>query len=323
MINQIQAKKILTIRILKRFLGFKFLILSLSFACQMSLPIVYADISIDNSKESLKSDFSLISNHLRILPFIASVAESPSSNRGLLTIKPFSIQLSLIAGLNFIRNESRGNLIYQSDLFERKAGYINTGYGKAEDNFPPPFLPNFALMIGVNFLDAFTFQIGGFGGVPFKELVVSDLGVGIKWSISEHFFKYSPLNLAIRGYYGRLSWGTKENHELALSAHLNTLGIDTLLGASLPIPLFGTLEPYMGLGIQFHQSKLNKLDVNSDDYHFQPDFSLNKLNPPHQRHLNILLGVKLGMIGLEYKRLIDTHNKVQSSKLSCSLSVAI
>lgn len=261
---------------------------------------VFSSIGYSNDREWAE-DIVLLTSAFEGANFISSIAEPPSAYKGILPIKNISVKLALVASANFIP----GKRNYKTDDFKSNLSNIETDLGRG---FPPPWFPNFALMTGVNILNAFTFHIGGLGLV-IHNTSFGDFGVSGKWTITETFFTNSPVNWAIRAYYGQLFADIKDN-DFDLSAQSKTIGFHT----SVSYVLIG-FEPYLGTGVQIHDSKVKELKSSLIEP-IEDKF----LDPPSNFHLNTLLGINAGSFTFEYKKLFN-GKKFTSSKLTFSLSI--
>ena len=177
-----------------------------------------------------------------------------------------------------------------------------------------PYIPHAWLLGGVSIPYGVSVELNVLPELDLGDLKMSHTSVGLKWSVTDQFFKNLPFDWAVRTYYTKseISYQqTVSNPSFPATSNVNVsfentmIGGDTLIGFDLSV-----IEPYVGLGFVSTDGELSGVAATSTPYSLFDDLT-SRSKSSKQSSERIIAGCQFNLalmsVGLEYTRVFSIN----------------
>ena len=176
------------------------------------------------------------------------------------------------------------------------------------------YLPHAWVVGGVSVPYGVSIELNILPELDLQDIKMKHSSVGLKWSVTDQFFKDLPFDLAIRTYYtlSEVSYRQSVTNPsfpatttVDVSFKNTMIGGDTLLGVDL-----GIAEPYFGVGFVNTKGKLAGVATTATPYSLFDDLS-SREKTSSQDSVRLIGGMQVHLasinIGLEFSRVFSTN----------------
>ena len=177
-----------------------------------------------------------------------------------------------------------------------------------------PYMPHAWLLGGVSIPYGISVELNILPEIDVDGFKMSHTSAGLKWSVTDQFFKDLPFDLALRTYYTKseISYqqtvsnpGFPTTSNVDVSFENTMIGGDTLLGFK-----FSVVEPYFGAGFVSTNGTLSGQSTTSTPYSLFDD-QQSREKSSIQESIRLIAGAQFHLavmnIGVEYSRVFDTN----------------
>ncbi len=176
------------------------------------------------------------------------------------------------------------------------------------------YLPHAWLLGGVSVPYGISVELNVLPELDLQDLEMKHTSVGLKWSVTDQFFKGLPFDLAVRTYYTTSEVRFRQTisnpsypatSDVDVSFKNTMVGGDTLLGFDLKV-----VEPYVGIGFVRSKGELSGVSTTSSSYSMFEDMS-SRQKSSEQESARWIAGAQFHLavlnIGLEYTQVFSTR----------------